>query len=86
MSKKASVSTLKRKIQERVNRTSEPFKGTLLRTKLVPTHSVDTESNQASDKGRESVEKKQSSLEKKLREKIEGRDKPFYGSLGNPAK
>ena len=82
MDKKRSLSTLKRKIQEKVKRAEEPFRGTLgLRKKGIPTSPVE-DSNQNSEQETEAVEKESTSFDKKLREAVERRDKPFCGSLG----
>ena len=86
ITKKEKFSMLKRKIQERVKRATEPFKGTLLNKRCFSTFKVEEESNQTPEQERESIGEKTLSLEKKLRERIESSDKPFYGCIGSHTK
>ena len=83
MEKKQSLSTLKRKIQEKVKRAEEPFRGTLvLRKRAVPTSIVEEASSNTLEKESDDIEKESVSFGKNLRKRIESRDEPFLGSLG----
>ena len=71
--------SLKRKLQERVKRSKEPFKGTLA---SVSATFAETDNNQNSDQEQEREQEQQPTpFEKKLRERIAGSTAPFWGTL-----
>lgn len=77
-------SLLKKKLKDRVRRSTEPFKGTLIKrkSKILSTSGNDPQTSEpVSSQG-----EKQVSFEKRLREKISSSTRAFCGSIGNPTK
>lgn len=78
--KKEIISAIRRKLQERVRRSSEPFKGTIGVRKNIPTSTKEKESNTDETERENMVQ--HTSFEKKLREMIDKKKEPFCGCIG----
>ena len=83
MSNSKEKVSLKKKLQERVKRSLEPFKGTLGIRRSIIASSTENTNEHTPEQEREQIDKQPTLLEKKLRERIEGSSQPFQGSLGN---